>query len=171
MVITSSALKNPTAVIVAILLVALFGAISLFKLPVQLTPDISQPMIAINTSWRGAAPEEMEAEIIERQEDVLKGIQGLVTLESNSGSGNGSITLRFRTGINLERALIDVMNALNQVPSYPPDATEPVLSVGGASFADAIAVSMFQVEICDPQEQSESHPTPPAFDACSISST
>ncbi|TQV72220.1 efflux RND transporter permease subunit [Aliikangiella marina] len=139
MVITSSALKNPTAVIVAILLVALFGGISLVKLPVQLTPDISQPMIAINTSWRGAAPEEMEAEIIERQEDVLKGIQGLVTLESNSGSGNGSITLRFRTGINLERALIDVMNALNQVPSYPPDATEPVLSVGGASFADAIA--------------------------------
>lgn len=38
MSLTSSALKNPTGVVVAVLLVALFGAISLFKLPVQLTP-------------------------------------------------------------------------------------------------------------------------------------
>ena len=45
--LTSSALKNPTAVIVAILLVALFGFISLFKLPIQLTPDISKPDIVI----------------------------------------------------------------------------------------------------------------------------
>ncbi|MEW6982824.1 efflux RND transporter permease subunit [Colwelliaceae bacterium 6471] len=139
MILTSASLKNPTAVIVAILLVALFGAISVFKLPIQLTPDISQPMITISTNWRGAAPEEMEAEIIERQEDVLKGLQGLKSLISNSSQDNGSITLQYRTGVNLERALIDVMNALNQVPSYPPDATEPVIAVGGDSTFTAIA--------------------------------
>ena len=137
--ITAASLKNPTAVVVAILLVALFGGISLVKLPIQLTPDISQPMITVSTNWRGAAPEEMEAEIVERQEDVLKGLQGLVTLESQSSQGNGNITLRYRTGINLERALIDVMNALNQVPSYPPDATEPVIAIGGNSAFNAIA--------------------------------
>jgi multidrug efflux pump subunit AcrB len=136
---TAASLKNPTAVVVAILLVVLFGAIALFKLPIQLTPDISQPTISIATGWRSAAPEEMEAEIIERQEDVLKGLQGLISLESNSSSGSGSISLKYRTGINLERALIDVMNALNQVPSYPPDATEPVISVGGDKTFTAIA--------------------------------
>jgi len=139
MTLTNAALKNPTAVVVAILLATLFGAISYFKLPVQLTPDVSQPMITISTNWRAAAPEEMEAEIIERQEDVLKGLQGLTTLESTSSQGSGNITLRYQTGINLERALIDVMNALNQVPSYPPDATEPVISVGGGSAFTAIA--------------------------------
>ncbi|WP_196139110.1 efflux RND transporter permease subunit [Aliikangiella sp. G2MR2-5] len=139
MTLTSASLKNPTAVIVAILLAGLFGVISLFKLPVQLTPDVSQPMIQIATSWRGAAPEEMESEIIERQEDVLKGLQGLVSLESTSSQANGQITLRYKTGVNLERALIDVMNALNQVPSYPADASEPVIAVGGASVFNAIA--------------------------------
>jgi len=137
--LTAASLNNPTAVIVAVLLVALFGAISLFKLPVQLTPDISQPRIVISTNWRAAAPEEIEAEIVERQEDVLKGLQSLEYLESNSSQGNGTITLRYKTGVNLERALIDVMNALNQVPNYPPDATEPVIAVGGASTFDAIA--------------------------------
>jgi len=102
--LTAASLKNPTAVVVAILLAALFGAISLLKLPVQLTPEISQPMITVTTNWRAAAPEEVEAEIIERQEDVLKGLQGLVNLESTSSQGNGNITLRYRTGVNLERA-------------------------------------------------------------------
>jgi len=137
--LTASALKNPTAVIVAILLVALFGVISVFQLPIQLTPDISKPEIIITTGWRSAAPEEMEAEIIERQEDVLKGLQGLESLISSSKQGKGEITLRYRTGINLERALIDVMSALNQVPNYPADATEPVISVGGNNTFTAIA--------------------------------
>jgi multidrug efflux pump subunit AcrB len=139
MKLTHLSLGNPTAVVVGILLVILFGLISLFRLPIQLTPDVSQPMIVISTGWRAAAPEEMEAEIIERQEDVLKGLQGVEKMESSAGSGSGSITLRFHSGINLERALIDVMNALNQVPSYPPDATEPVISVGGNSTFTAIA--------------------------------
>ncbi len=139
MKLTNLSLGNPTAVVVGILLVMLFGLISLFRLPIQLTPDVSQPMIVVSTSWRAAAPEEMEAEIIERQEDVLKGLQGVEKMESSAGSGSGNITLQYYTGINLERALIDVMNALNQVPSYPPDATEPVISVGGDSNFTAIA--------------------------------
>jgi multidrug efflux pump subunit AcrB len=137
--LTASALKNPTAVIVAILLVALFGVISIVQLPIQLTPDISKPEIIIATDWRSAAPEEIEAEIIERQEDVLKGLQGLESLISSSNQGQGTITLRYSTGINLERALIDVMSALNQVSHYPVDATEPIISVGGNKTFTAIA--------------------------------
>ena len=95
--LTLSSLKNPTAVVVAILLVMLFGAISLFKLPVQLTPDISKPVISVSTNWRSAAPEEIEAEIIERQEDALKGLQDLESLESSSRKGSGSITLLYNT--------------------------------------------------------------------------
>jgi hydrophobic/amphiphilic exporter-1 (mainly G- bacteria), HAE1 family len=139
MILTTASLKNPTAVIVAILLAMLFGLISYLKLPIQLTPDISQPMITISTSWRSAAPEEIEAEIIERQEDVLKGLQGLASLETTSSQSQGNITLRYQTGVNLERSLIDVMSALNQVPNYPPDATEPIISVGGNNTFTAIA--------------------------------
>jgi len=139
MKLTAASLSNPTAVVVGILLVLLFGVLSLTRLPVQLTPDVEQPQIVINTSWRASAPEEIESEIIEPQEDVLKSLQGVVTMESNASQGNGSIVLRYKTGTDLNRALIDVMNALNQVPFYPPDANEPILAVGGDSVFDAIA--------------------------------
>lgn len=139
MKLTQASLGNPTAVVVGILLILLFGVLSLTRLPIQLTPDVEQPQIVINTSWRASAPEEIESEIIEPQEDVLKSLQGVVTMESNSSQGNGSITLRYKTGTDLNRALIDVMNALNQVPFYPPDAQEPIIAVGGDSVFDAIA--------------------------------
>ncbi len=139
MKLTQASLHNPTAVIVGVLLTFLFGALSLYRLPIQLTPNITQPTISISTSWRAAAPNEMEAEIIEPQEDVLKGLQGINKMISNASQGFGSITLEFRTGTNMERALVDVMNALNQVPSYPSDADEPVLAVGGNSIFTAIA--------------------------------
>ena len=57
------ALDNHIASIVAAILVVLFGLVSLSRLPVQLTPEIERPKISINTSWRAAAPEEVEAEI------------------------------------------------------------------------------------------------------------
>ena len=70
--LTRLALGNPVAVVVGALLVLLFGTLSLSRLPVQMTPDVEYPQIAIVTNWRAAAPEEVESKIIEQQEDVLR---------------------------------------------------------------------------------------------------
>ena len=67
MTLTRIALSNPVAVVVACILVAFFGMISLDGLPIQMTPDISRPLISIETAWRAAAPNEIESEIIEQQ--------------------------------------------------------------------------------------------------------
>lgn len=134
MILTRPALGNPVATLVAVLLLILFGAISLARLPIQLTPEVEQPEITIRTSWRAAAPEEVEAEIIEPQEKVLRGLPGMTELLSQARRGQGVITVKFLVGFDLERGLLEVLNRLNQVPRYPTDADEPVLStVGGSS--------------------------------------
>ncbi len=139
MILTKVALSNPVAVIVACILVVIFGMISLFRLPIQMTPDITRPEITIITSWRASAPNEIESEIIEPQEDVLRSVPSLLKLESTSSYGRGSINLEFAIGTDMNRALIEVMNRLNQVPRYPVDADEPVIRVGGNRFAKVIA--------------------------------
>jgi multidrug efflux pump subunit AcrB len=132
------ALDNHIAAIVAAILVVLFGLVSLSRLPVQLTPEIERPKISINTSWRAAAPEEVEAEIIEPQEKVLRGLPGMTELESEAQRGRARVTVTFAVGSDLQRGLVDVLNRLNRVSSYPDDADEPVLStVGGRSRAIA----------------------------------
>jgi len=125
------ALDNPVATLVACLLVAIFGALALDRLPIQLTPEVEQPEIVITTSWRAAAPEEVESEIIEPQEKQLRGLPGMKELLSEASNGSGKITITFEVDFDLNRALIEVINRLNRVPSYPEDADEPVLSTAG----------------------------------------
>ncbi|MCY3803207.1 MAG: efflux RND transporter permease subunit [Gammaproteobacteria bacterium] len=125
------ALGNPTATLVGCLLVILFGSVTLTQLPIQLTPAVEQPEIVISTSWRAAAPEEVESEIIEPQEKQLRGLTGMTELLSEASTGTGKITISFEVEHDLNRALIDVINRLNRVPSYPEDADEPVLSTAG----------------------------------------
>ena len=139
MTLTKISLSNPVAVVVACILAAIFGLISLSRLPVQMTPDISRPVISIETAWRAAAPNEIESEIIEQQEDVLRSTPGLERMQSSANFGRGSVSLEFVIGTDMNRALIEVMNRLNQVPRYPVDAFEPVISVGGNDFDRVIS--------------------------------
>ena len=132
MILTRAALHNPVAALVAVLLVALFGLLSLARLPVQMTPEVERPEITITTSWRAAAPQEIEAEILEPQEKALRGTPGLVEMLSRAQRGRGRLTLSFAVGTDLQRALIDVLNRLNRVGDYPDDAVEPRLSTIGA---------------------------------------
>ena len=132
------ALSNPTATLVGVLLVVLFGAISLSRLPIQLTPEVERPEITIRTAWRAAAPEEIEAEIVEPQEKVLRGLPGVSRIVSKAQRGQGEVSIEFVVGHDLRRGLIEVLNRLNRVPRYPEDANEPVIdTVGGNSRAIA----------------------------------
>jgi multidrug efflux pump subunit AcrB len=117
----------------------LLGAVGLSKLPVQMIPDAQQPFIQITTGWRSAAPEEVESEIVEPQEDVLRGLPGLTKMISSANRGRASVTLTFSVETELQRALIDVINRLNQVPRYPADVTEPQIYVGQDRFGAAVA--------------------------------
>ena len=134
MQLTRLSLGNPVAVVVAVMLAIIFGLLSLERLPVQLTPEVETPEITIKTRWRAAAPSEVEAEIIEPQEKVFRGLPGMTELLSQARQGEGSVTITFSVGTNLERALLEVLNRLNRVPRYPDDAEEPIIStIGGDS--------------------------------------
>jgi multidrug efflux pump subunit AcrB len=136
--LTRLSLSNPVAVIVGCILLGIFGVMSLLRLPIQMTPEIERPQISIRTLWRASAPSEIESEIIELQENVLRSTPSVLRMESSASYGSGSVNLEFAVGTDMNRSLIEVMNRLNQVPRYPVDALEPIISVGGSSF-DKIA--------------------------------
>ena len=128
---TRTALKNPAAIIVIVILVMVFGLLSVVKLPIQLTPNIEQPQITISTGWRSAAPAELESVIIEPIENVVKNTQGVIRVNTSINRGSGEINLTFDVGADMQKAMLDVINNLNQVPPLPIDAIEPVVSASG----------------------------------------
>ena len=132
------AIENPVKVTVAVFLLLLFGGIAYISTPVQLTPDVVEPEITVSTSWPGASAQEVEREIIEEQEEQLKSVEGLEEFKSESADSGGSITLKFPVGTELADARARVPEKLNQVPDYPDDANEPVISTVNAN-TNAIA--------------------------------
>ena len=126
-------IKNPVTIIVSVLIVVLFGFISLGNLPYQLTPNVTKPEIKITTTWAGATPYEIEREIIEEQEDALKSLNNLESYESSSSDNSGEITLTFKLGTDIRVALQDVSNKLNEVSSYPANVDEPIIETATAS--------------------------------------
>jgi len=126
------AIERPIAVISAVLMVLMFGFLALQTIPVQLAPDVRKPVITVNTAWFGAAPAEIEREIINRQEEALKGLEGLEEITASAQNGQGEITLEFQVGQNMDRALLLVANRLDRVSGYPEEADEPTLDTAGS---------------------------------------
>ncbi|MGH6947512.1 MAG: efflux RND transporter permease subunit, partial [Kiloniellales bacterium] len=125
------AIDRPIAVISAVLMVVLFGVLALTRIPIQLAPDVQRPVISVRTSWAGAAPAEVEREIVNRQEDVLKGLEGVVEVRSGAETGRGRVTLEFEIGTNMDRAMLLVSNRLSEVSGYPDEVDEPRLDTSG----------------------------------------
>jgi HAE1 family hydrophobic/amphiphilic exporter-1 len=128
MKLVDAAIRYPVSVTVGVLLVVLFGFLSLFRIPVQMIPDVEEPNLFVSTIWPGASPEEVETEIVQEQEEQLKTLEGLVKMTSTSSQSSAQITLQFRTGTDVDTALLRVNNKLQQVPSYPQNALKPVIS-------------------------------------------
>lgn len=140
------AIERPVTVTVGVILVVLFGLLSLVGLPIQLTPDISRPTIDISTRWPGAAPTEIETEILEAQEQTLKGLAGLVKMTSNASPDLGRITLEFEVGTNIDDALVRVNNRLGEVSSYPEASDRPVLSTSDLSGPPVAVITIRDLE-------------------------
>jgi len=145
-------IKNPVTIIVSVLIVVLFGILSLTKLPYQLTPNVTKPEIKVTTIWPGATPYEIEKDIIEEQEDALKSLNNLIEYDSSSKDNSGEITLTFKLGTDLRAALQDVSNKLNEVSSYPENVEEPVIETATAS---PVIWTMLQTEPDNPRHIDE----------------
>ena len=129
--LTELSTRQWPSVAVAVALVALFGLTSIASLPIQLLPDIEEPQVNIANFWRAAAPEEMEATIVEPQESVLKNTPGVTNINSFISRGAGFVNLTFDVGTDIQEAKLDVINNLNQAPPRPADAVEPRVNSGG----------------------------------------
>jgi HAE1 family hydrophobic/amphiphilic exporter-1 len=131
MKLVETSIKKPVTVTVGAILLILFGFISLFRIPIQLTPNVDLPEISVETIWRGASPLEVEREIIDAQEEELKNLEGLEEMNSESLDGQGYINLMFEIGTDTDEALLRVSNKLEQVKDYPDDVEKPVIKSGG----------------------------------------
>jgi hydrophobe/amphiphile efflux-1 (HAE1) family protein len=104
----------------------IFGAIGLSRLGVSEQPDVDFPVLTINATWGGAAPEVMETEVVDKIEEQVISTQGVRNVTSQIQQGQASITLEFEIDRNIDAALTEVQSKLSNV-ELPLGADTPTL--------------------------------------------
>jgi hydrophobic/amphiphilic exporter-1 (mainly G- bacteria), HAE1 family len=126
--LTRLAVSRPVTTLMGSLLVVLLGAVSLSKLSVDLMPDLQFPTVTVGTIYRGAGPEEIETLITRPLEQVLSGVSGVERVSSTSMEGSSSVRVEFAWGTNLDSAIGDMRQAIQQVtPNFPEEVEDPTI--------------------------------------------
>jgi len=128
MKLTDLALKKPVATTVLMLSVYVLGIISMLKLPVNLLPDITYPLVKVNISWRGATPEDVENQIADVVEPKISTVDNLDYLETRCMEGFYELLVNFDYSADRDVAYQDVVAKMGIVKkNLPKDADEPTI--------------------------------------------
>jgi CzcA family heavy metal efflux pump len=128
MKITSLALRKPVAVIVLLITAWVLGILSFGRLPVNLLPDITYPLVKVYVSWRGATPEEIEDNIADVVEPKVATVDNLDYLETQCSEGLYTLLVNFDYSADRDIAFQDVLAKMSQArKNLPKDADEPLI--------------------------------------------
>lgn len=122
-----ASIRHGIILTITVLIVCVLGIVAAFRIPIQMIPDLEVRTISIVTGWPGATPQDIEKEILIEQERYLRTVPNLSRMTSLGETGEASIEMEFPFGVDINETLIEVSNALSQVPSYPENVDQPRL--------------------------------------------
>ncbi|MCC8115747.1 MAG: efflux RND transporter permease subunit, partial [Planctomycetes bacterium] len=121
-------IHRPIFTTMVTLIVVIIGAISLVRLPIDLMPDITNPVISIQTEYENASPEVVEELVTRPVEEAMAAVPGAEEVTSNSSEGTSNVTVKFAWGTALDVAVSDIRDRIDQVINrLPDDAERPTL--------------------------------------------
>ena len=127
--ISEICIKRPVFATVLSLVVMLIGLVSYGRLAVREYPKIDEPVVTVNTTYRGASAEIIESQVTKPLEDSLAGIEGVEVITSISRAENSQISIRFKLEREPDSAAADVRDRVSRVRNKLPDAVdEPVIA-------------------------------------------
>lgn len=114
-------IDRPVFAWVIAILILLGGILALPALPVNQYPTVAPPALNVSIRYPGASAQVVEQSAVSLVEQEMNGISNLLYMESNSQVGNGSITLTFRPGTNIDLASVEAQNRIKRVEARLPD--------------------------------------------------
>jgi HAE1 family hydrophobic/amphiphilic exporter-1 len=121
-------IKQPVFITMIMAALAVTGYVSYRKLGVELTPDISFPVVLITTAYPGASSQEVERTITEPIEEAVSTISGVENVRSTSSDGLSSVVVEFKMGTNVDIAAMDVRERVAIAKrKLPKDVQDPTI--------------------------------------------
>ncbi|MDW6018943.1 efflux RND transporter permease subunit [Vibrio plantisponsor] len=124
-----AALSRTRTMLVLLVFILVAGALTYVTIPKESSPDITIPIIYVSVSHQGISPGDAERLIARPLEQELRSIEGIKEMTSNSSEGHASVVLEFNVGVDLDKAMADVRDAVDLAkPKLPADSDEPTVN-------------------------------------------
>ena len=114
-------IRHPVVPIVIFVALMLMGVISFMRMEIQDQPDVEFPMVIVAITQPGAAPTEIETQVTQRIEAAVRTISGVQSISSTASEGSSQTIVEFQLGENINAAVAEVKNAVDQARGNLPD--------------------------------------------------
>ena len=116
--------RKPVTVLMIIIIVLLFGTVSILNINQEFLPDISMPYLMISTSYPGASPEQVESIVTKPLEDMVSTVPNFKKVTSTSSNGISMIQVEFAGGTNMDSTILKAREKIDMVTKTFPDAVQ-----------------------------------------------
>ncbi len=124
MKLTDISIRRPVTTAMIAIGLCIFGIIGISRMPIDLFPNVTLPVIVVGTFYPGAGPLEVEAEVTDPLEKQLSTCPNLKEITSNSMENVSTITLQFEWGTDIDAASSDIRDRLDMAQGLLPDAAQ-----------------------------------------------
>ncbi|MEM8533020.1 MAG: efflux RND transporter permease subunit [Chloroflexota bacterium] len=141
--ISDVSIKQPVFITMVMLTIVVFGLLAYSRLPVNLLPDISVPVVVVSVPYPGAGPESVAEQVARPIEENLNTLNGIDGITSTSNEGITQIILEFETDVDIDQAEQDVREQVNAVlPQLPSDVQDPLFFTFDPNDAPIITLAV-----------------------------
>ncbi|HEY0303857.1 MAG TPA: efflux RND transporter permease subunit, partial [Longimicrobiales bacterium] len=123
------------------------GIVSYQRLAIDEYPDITYPVVVVQTTYRGASPQVMEREVSRPIEEALNTVQGVYEITSTSGEGSSMVRLQLNLNVDVMEAQQEVMSKVAAVRrELPQDIEDPIIRRFDPNDRPIISIAMQSAE-------------------------
>lgn len=119
--------RHGVAANLLMVLILVGGYFSLQNVKIELFPEFSLDTISISVPYPGAAPEEVEQQIIERIEEKIEDLRGIKEVNATASEGFGVVLVEVESGYDARRLLDDIKTRVDSISTFPEDAEKPII--------------------------------------------
>ncbi len=117
--------KNPVAANLLMIGIFMAGIIGFGQLEREMEPQVRFPGLEIQVAWPGAAPQEVEEQIVSRIEEAVRDMDNIEWVRSSSGEGNGEVYILAEQSVDFAQFMNDIKIRVDGISSFPRDIEPP----------------------------------------------
>ena len=119
--------RNSVAANLMMIFILASGLLTVFTIKQEVFPEFSLDRIAIDVSYLGAAPEEVEEGVCVRIEEAIQGVDGIKRMTSTASEGIGTVLVELELGSDPRKVVDDIKSRVDAIDTFPEETERPII--------------------------------------------